>query len=87
MSTAENEENSSGSITAAAAAPATASAPAMIFKPQLREVKYDESMTTMVPRMGTNVPGSVHGHPRERAVPDGLHDQHPHARAAAALQV
>ena len=44
-STGENEENSSSSDAAAVAAPATATAPALIYKPQLREVKYNESMT------------------------------------------
>ena len=43
LSTGENEENSSGSATVAA--PAIATTPAMIFKLQPREVKYDESMT------------------------------------------
>ena len=36
-------ENGSSNVTTAA--PAAVSAPAVIFKPQLTEVKYDESMT------------------------------------------
>ena len=48
-SAGENKENGSGNVAAAAAAaaaaPAGVSAPAVILKPQLKEVKYDESMT------------------------------------------
>ena len=58
----------------------------MIFKPQLREVKYDEAMT---PKQGfqqwarmflVDYKGT---HPCEQAVPDGLDDQCPHSRATA----
>ena len=76
-STGENEENSSGSAAASAnaavAAPATAMAPAMIFKLHLRgEIQWIYDAKKMVSRVGAHVPGSLGGHTRERAVPDGI---------------